>query len=348
LSSAAIDALGEDVADDESSMGFFDRISKSIGVKGTEQRIRRTKEKIDSVSKALNDTKVELEDAIESERIASTAYAAVNHLLENKSSEVDNIRSQFTAATNAYTAAKKEESDTKSALRKRDEEVNASLKKSLTISQNMGNTEIEISQLEEALAKKRKQLEELVADQALCTSYLEANVSSTEALRASYSTAVTSKAEREAVYNDVDAKLRVVQQQLEAATRENTAAEDAFRRQRDYLGLVTRRAEDLKKKSADLEERLEEDLKGWVETKTLIETERKRTAELKRKQEEEAVVAAEMANLDMLRQRIDRRNKDLLQIEEDKRRLELEAIEEMEALKRTEENLKARKRIGGQ
>ena len=345
LGSAAVDALSEDtILDESSSSGFFNRIAKAIGVKGTEQSIRRKKEQLETLERQLNATRAEMAIAAESDKITSNEYSAVNRLFMLKKDEYEKVLERYNAADSQYKISKKEEADVKSQLKQKDDEVNGILKRTLSLGQNIESIESEIRDLEALLLKKKQQLSDLQTEKRLYTDFLEANASVSEILRNSLSNMVSIREEREAVFKEFEAKLRIEEQQLEAATRENNVAEDNYRRQREYLVSLTRKAEQLYSKKVTLEAAVESESKALQSSRAELEAERQRVIELRKKQEEEAALAAEMARLREIRERMERRARELEQIELERKRLEKESMEEMEALKRSEEALRSRQR----
>lgn len=88
MSSAAFEALVEDPIDD-TSKGFFSRIASAIGFKNLEHKIRRSKEQLEATTALLNETQVELLDAIEAERKASIAFSGAKEAFELKKEEYE-------------------------------------------------------------------------------------------------------------------------------------------------------------------------------------------------------------------------------------------------------------------
>lgn len=345
LGSAAVDALSEDIIlDDSNSSGFFNRIAKAIGVKGSEQSIRRKKEQLEAIERQLNDTRAEMIVAAESDKIASNEYSVVNRLYMSKKDEYDKVLSQFNSADNLFTIAKREESDARAQLKRKDEEVSSLTKKASSLGQNIDSLETEIRDLEALLIKKKQQLSSMQTEKSMLSEYLEANVSVSEIFKGTLSNAILLREEREAAMSELESKLRAEQQRLDAATRENSVAEDSYRRQREQLVSLTKRAEQLFSKKLSLESAIESETKTLLSSRAELEAERQRVLELRRKQEEEAALAAEMARLQEIRERMEKRARELEQIELERKRLEREAMEEMEALRRSEEALRSRKK----
>ena len=345
LGSAAVDAISEDtILDDSNSSGFFNRIAKAIGVKGSEQSIRRKKEQLEAIERQLNVTRTEMIVAAESDKIASNEYSVVNRLFMSKKDEYDRVLAQFNSADNLYSIAKREESDARAQLKRKDEEVSSLTKKASSLGQGIESLENEIRDLESLLIKKKQQLSSMQTEKSMLSEYLEANVSVSEIFKGTLSNAILLREEREAAVSDLDSRLRAEQQRLDAATRENNAAEDNYRRQRELLVSLTRRAEQLFGKKLTLESAIENETTTLMNSRAELEAERQRVLELRKKQEEEAALTAEMARVQEIRERMERRAKELEQIELERRRLEKEAMEEMEALRRSEEALKIRKK----
>ena len=180
VSTAAFEALIEDPLEEETSGGFFTRITRSFGQKSLEQLIRRERNELESILKTLNQTQAELLVAMEAANQAKELFLASNATLNEKALEFQAISDEFGKASALLSECSLLESNARNEMKRREDEIRALTDRSSFLDTSISGLELEIIQLEELLRSKRSLLGDLKVEKSSVVESLSMNLTSTQ------------------------------------------------------------------------------------------------------------------------------------------------------------------------
>lgn len=138
--------------------------------------------------------------------------------------------------------------------------------------------------------------------------------------------------------------VRIAQGDLSLISKDKAIANDVFSRQSAYLQSLQTKLTKLTTKVSDLETSIDKDYRDWMKSKEDADQERIRLADIRRRQEEDEAYAAEVAQMEALKVRVEKRNREMQQMDSERIRLEALAKEEIEMVRVAEEKLRSKNR----
>lgn len=176
FSTAAFEALVDEQTD-MNGANIFDRIKSAFGIKGVEQRIRRSTEQLQGIMLSMNVTQRELSEAMAIEKTSKDDLERISNLYQTKENVFQIASSELKLMNVNFSAVVKEENTLKTALKQVDEEIDVAMKRSQELDGRISRTTLDIAELEVALRQKLAELFAMKTEEATSLVSLELNES---------------------------------------------------------------------------------------------------------------------------------------------------------------------------